>query len=93
MSGKETDSIGDTNLKFIDAEYEKGIYEELLELSRMLHSGTKGRNVIIRDIPTKNPFMVRKAIRENLDYVRVTAKYMLLDIEATRRERDGLSGE
>jgi hypothetical protein len=93
MSGKETDSTGDTNLKFIDAAYEKGIYEELLELSRMLHSGTKGRNVIIRDIPTKNPFMVRKAIRENLDYIRVTSKYMLLDIEATRRERDGLSGE
>ena len=93
MSGKETDSKGETNLQFIDAKYEKGIYEALLELSRMLHSGTKGRNVIIREIPSKNPFMVRKAIKENLDYIRVTAKYMLLDIEATRRERDGLSGE
>lgn len=93
MSSKETDSKGETNLKFIDTGYEKGIYEELLELSRMLHSGTRGRNVIIREVPTTNPFLVRKAIRENLDYIRVTAKYMLLDVEATRRERDGLSGE
>jgi hypothetical protein len=90
---KETDSTGKPELKFIDAEYEKGIYVELLELSRMLHSGTRGKNVIIREVPSKNPFMVRKAIRENLDYIRLTAKYMLLDVEATRRERDELSGE
>jgi hypothetical protein len=93
MSGKETDSKGETNLKFIDTEYEKGLYKELLEISRMLHSGTKGRNVMIREIPSKNPFMVRKAIRENIDFIRLTGKYLLLDIEATRRERDGLSGE
>lgn len=92
MSGKETDSKGETNLKFIDAEYEKGLYKELLEISRMLHSGTKGRNVVIREVPSKNPFMVRKAIRENLDFIQLTGKYMLLDVEATRRERNGLSG-
>ncbi len=93
---KETDGnevTGKKDLKFIDAQYEKEIYKELLEVSQMLHSGTRGRNVVIREIPSKSPFMVRKAIKENLDFIRLTAKYVLLDIEATRRERDGLSGE
>jgi hypothetical protein len=93
---KETDGnevTGKTNLKFIDAEYEKGLYKELLEISRMLHSGTKGKNVVIRDIPSKNPFMIRNAIRENIDFIRLTGKYMLLDIEATRRERNDLTKE
>jgi len=84
---------GKTGLHFIDAAYEKSIYKELLEIARMLHSGTKGRNVVIREIPSKNPLMVRKAIRENLDFIRLTGKYIMLDVEATRRERDGLSGE
>ena len=87
--GAETD--GKKTLKFIDSEYEKEIYKELLELSRMLHSGTKGRNVVIREVPSKNPFMVRKAIRENMDFIRLTTKYMLLDVEATRRERNDLT--
>jgi hypothetical protein len=59
----------------------------------MLHSGTKGRNVVIREIPSKNPIMVRRAIRENLDFIRLTSKYMLLDVEATRRERNDLTEE
>ena len=89
--GAETD--GKSTLRFIDSKYEKEMYKELIEIARMLHSGTKGKNVVIREIPSKNPLMVRKAIRENLDFIRLTAKYMLLDVEATRRERDGLSGE
>jgi hypothetical protein len=91
---KETDGnevTGEKELVFIDAEYEKGLYTELLEIARMLHSGTKGRNVVIREIPSKNPIMVRRAIRENLDFIRLTSKYMLLDIEATRRERNDLT--
>jgi hypothetical protein len=90
-TGKENQT--ESTLHFIDAEYEKKIYLELLEIARMLHTGTKGKNVVIREIPSKNPFMVRKAIRENLDFIRLTGKYMSFDIEATRRERDGLSGE
>lgn len=90
---KETEQQEGKPLNFIDAKYENGLYLELLDLSRMLHSGTRGRNVIVREVPEKNPLTVRKAIRENLDFIRVTVKYMLLDVEATRRERDGLSGE
>ena len=92
MGGKETDGKG-PGLKFIDAQYENSIYKELLDIARMLHSGTRGRTVVIREIPSKNPFMVRKAIKENLDFIRLTAKYTMLDVEATRRERDALSGE
>jgi hypothetical protein len=93
---KETDGnevTGKKELVFIDAEYEKGMYKELLEIARMLHSGTKGKLVVIREIPSKNPLMIRKAIRENIDFIRLTGKYMLLDIEATRRERNDLTKE
>jgi len=89
MGNAETE--GKHTLTFIDAKYEKEIYAELLDISRMLHSGTKGRNVVIREIPSKNPIQIRKAIRENLDFIRLTAKYLLFDIEATRRERNDLT--
>jgi len=80
-------------LIYIDSKYEKELYEELLEIAMIMHSGVKGRNVLVRKIPNKNPIMIRKQIRENLDFIRLTAKYMLMDVEATRRERNGLSGE
>ncbi len=75
----------------VDTGYEKEICERVLEISRFLYAVEASP-----DLPTASEVMktkkdaapeeIREQIQENLDFIMVSMKYCVFDIEALRRE-------
>ena len=75
----------------IDVEYEKEVCKRVLEISRFLYAVEASP-----DLPTTSELMktkkdasseeIREQIQENLDFIMISMKYCVFDIEALRRE-------
>lgn len=82
----------------LDVKYEKTICEKLLAITRVVYSveGTQGLpslSEVMRSHKFSTTEEIRDQIQENLDFINVYIKYMILDIEALRREKAELKEE
>ncbi len=70
--------------------------QELAELVRALHPDQRGKfePVVIRIIEsTKRRSRILSLIQDALSQLRLDMKYLVFDLEATRRERDALKSQ
>ena len=75
----------------VDEEYERHLCEQVLELSRVVYRANSDE-----PYPTAKQVMInnseatiediRAQVQENMDFLRVSLKYLIFDIEALRRE-------
>ena len=75
----------------VDADYEKEICERVLEISRFLYAVEASPDLptaseVMKTKKDASPEEIREQIRENLDFIAVSMKYCVFDIEALRRE-------
>lgn len=80
------------NTLSLDVRYEKHICEKLLEISRVVYVAEADESLptasdVMKTKKNATPEEVRKQIQENLDFLSVNTKYMLLDREALVREK------
>ena len=76
----------------MDVRFERTLCEKLLEITRVVYSidGTQGLPTLTQVMRSKEratPKEIREQIQENLDFISVYIKYLILDIEALRREK------
>ena len=75
----------------LDIDYEKDVCKKVMEISRFLYAVDASP-----DLPTASELMktkekaspkeIREQIQENLDFITMSLKYCVFDIEALRRE-------
>ncbi len=75
----------------VDETYERHLCEQVLELSRVVYMANSDE-----PYPTAKQVMVnnskatieeiRAQVQENMDFLRVSLKYLIFDVEALRRE-------
>lgn len=63
---------------------------ELLELCGMLHSKATQTSEMVKAGVLKPHLKPQQSIDASIEYLRVSIKYLLFDLEATRRELDYL---
>ena len=83
--------LGDKDVNSVDEKYERHLCEQVLELSRVVYIANSDE-----PYPTAKQVMInngnatideiREQIQENMDFLRVSLKYLIFDIEALRRE-------
>ena len=83
------------NTLSLDADYEKLICEKVLDISRFLYAVEASPDLptaseVMKTDKDASPEEVREQIQENLDFITVSMKYCVLDIEALRREKEEL---
>ncbi|KKK91811.1 hypothetical protein LCGC14_2709180 [marine sediment metagenome] len=73
-----------------DKKYERWLSRELFKLSLLFYDKENSGNRLGANSITVSASMghgeVRDRIRENLDFLNMTIKYNLMDLDATRRE-------
>ena len=79
------------NTLSLDANYEKVICEKVLDISRFLYAVEASPDLptaseVMRTKENATPKEIREQIQENLDFIMVSLKYCVFDIEALRRE-------
>lgn len=75
----------------LDADYEKLICERVLDISRFLYAVEASPDLptaseVMKTKKNATPEEIREQIQENLDFITVSMKYCVFDIEALRRE-------
>lgn len=75
----------------LDAKYEKSICEKVLDISRFLYAVEASPDLptaseVMKTKKNATPKEIRDQIQENLDFIMVSMKYCVFDIEALRRE-------
>ncbi len=83
------------NTLSLDAKYEKSICEKVLDISRFLYAVEASPDLptaseVMKTKENATPEEIREQIQENLDFIMVSLKYCVLDIEALRREKEEL---
>ncbi len=83
--------LGDSNVDPVDETYERHLCEQVLKLSRVVYTANSDELY-----PTAKQVMVnnskatieeiRTQVQENMDFLRVSLKYLIFDVEALRRE-------
>lgn len=78
-----------------DANYEKLICEKVLDISRFLYAVEASPDLptaseVMKTKEDATPEEIRDQIQENLDFIMVSMKYCVFDIEALRREMKAL---
>ena len=79
------------NTSLSEDNYEKLICEKVLDISRFLYVVEASPDLptaseVIKTKENATPEEIREQIQENLDFITVSMKYCVLDIEALRRE-------
>ena len=73
-----------------DKEYERWLSRELFKLALLFYDKENSGNRLGANSITVSASMghgeVRDRIQENLDFLNMTVKYLLMDLDATRRE-------
>ena len=75
----------------VDIEYEKTICKKVLDISRFLYAVEASPDLptaseVMKTKENATPEEIREQIQENLDFITVSMKYCVFDIEALRRE-------
>jgi len=75
----------------LDTDYEKLICERVLDISRFLYAVEASPDLptaseVMKTKKDSTPEEIRDQIQENLDFIMVSMKYCVFDIEALRRE-------
>lgn len=75
----------------LDVNYEKEICKRVLEISRFLYAVEASPDLptaseVMKTKENASPEEIREQIQENLDFIMVSLKYCVFDIEALRRE-------
>jgi len=75
----------------LDANYEREICERVLNISRFLYAVEASPDLptaseVMKTKKNSTPEEIRDQIQENLDFIMVSMKYCVFDIEALRRE-------
>ena len=79
------------NTLSLDVKYEKSICERVLDISRFLYAVEASPDLptaseVMKTKKDATPEEIRDQIQENLDFIVVSMKYCVFDIEALRRE-------
>ena len=74
-----------------DTDYEKEVCKRVLEISRFLYAVEASPDLptaseVMKTKKDATPEEIREQIQENLDFIMVSMKYCVFDIEALRRE-------
>ena len=75
-----------------DETYERHLYEQVLGLSRVVYIANSDEPYpIAKQVMVNNSKStiedIRDQIQENIDFLRVSLRYLVFDIEALRREK------
>ncbi len=75
----------------LDADYEKEVCKRVLEISRFLYAVEASPDLptaseVMKTKKDATPEEIREQIQENLDFIMVSMKYCVFDIEALKRE-------
>ena len=79
------------NTLSLDVKYEKEVCKRVLEISRFLYAVEASPELptaseVMKTKKDATPEEIREQIQENLDFIMVSMKYCVFDIEALRRE-------
>ena len=79
------------NTLSLDVKYEKEVCKRVLEISRFLYAVEASSDLptaseVMKTKKDATPEEIREQIQENLDFIMVSMKYCVFDIEALRRE-------
>ena len=79
------------SILLLDAEYEKEICKKLLEISRFLYAVEASPDLptaseVMKTKENATPEEIREQIQEIMDFIMVSMKYCVFDIESLRRE-------
>ncbi len=79
------------NTLSLDVKYEKEVCKRVLEISRFLYAVEASPDLptaseVMKTKKDASPEEIREQIQENLDFIAVSMKYCVFDIEALRRE-------
>ncbi len=79
------------NTLSLDVNYEKSICKKVLNISRFLYAVEASPDLptaseVMKTKEKATPEEIREQIQENLDFITVSMKYCVFDIEALRRE-------
>ncbi len=79
------------NTLSLDVKYEKEVCKRVLEISRFLYAVEASPDLptaseVMKTKKDATPKEIREQIQENLDFITVSMKYCVFDIEALRRE-------
>ena len=80
------------NVNSADKTYERHLCEQVLELSRVVYTANSDEPYpIAKQVMVNNSKAtiedIRAQVQENMDFLRVSLKYLIFDIEALRREK------
>jgi len=80
----------------LDIEYEKEVCKQLLEISRLIYATSSTHSLPLPEEVMKrkeNTSLegIRIQISENICFIRMAYKYLLLDLESTQREKGNAS--
>lgn len=75
----------------VDIEYERSVCKKVLNISRFLYAVEASPDLptaseVMKTKENATPEEIREQIQENLDFIMVSMKYCVFDIEALRRE-------
>lgn len=81
-----------------DRQYERHLCEQVVELSRLVYIANSTEHYpiakqVMADHSKVSMEKIRDQIQENIDFTRMSLKYLLLDVESLRREKTKLKGE
>lgn len=79
------------NTLSLDVNYERSICKKVLNISRFLYAVEASPDLptaseVMKTKESATPEEIREQIQENLDFIMVSMKYCVFDIEALRRE-------
>ena len=79
------------NVSQLDVKYEKETCKKVLEISRFLYAVEASPDLptaseVMKTKENATPEEIREQIQENMDFIMVSMKYCVFDIEALRRE-------
>ncbi len=79
------------NTLSLDVKYEKEVCKRVLEISHFLYAVEASPDLptaseVMKTKKNATPEEIREQIQENLDFIMVSMKYCVFDIEALRRE-------
>ncbi len=79
------------SISLLDIKYEKEICKKLLEISHFLYAVEASPDLptaseVMKTKENATPEEIREQIQENMDFIMVSMKYCVFDIESLRRE-------
>jgi len=79
------------SISLLDVKYEKEICKKVLEISRFLYAVEASPDLptaseVMKTKENATPEEIREQIQENMDFIMVSMKYCVFDIESLRRE-------